>query len=131
MSRSPGGPFFDPRPPCPFNRIFVPVSTPVGTVIDTFFRVPPSPVPAQVGHRSVGTCPRPRHTGHGRFTANPPWPNEITPRPLHSGQVLSCAPGAAPVPWHVPYSSLTSRSIGTLPPRAAVRNGMSRFASTV
>jgi len=29
----------------------------------------------------------PRQTGHGRFTANPPWPNEITPRPLHGAEI--------------------------------------------
>ena len=36
------------------------------------------------------------HMGHGRFTAKPPWPNEITPRPEHSGQTFTVAPGAAP-----------------------------------
>src|SRR5215207_8149801 len=125
MSRSPGGPFFVPLPPCPLRRILVPVSTPVGTVIETFFRVRTSPAPAHVGHLSVGTCPRPRHTGQGRFTAKPPWPKLIVPRPLHSSQVTSLAPGAAPVPWQVPHSSFRSSSTGTLPPSAAVRNGIS------
>ena len=67
-------------------------------VIITRFRSRTSPEPAHVGHRSVGICPRPRHMGHGRFTAKPPCPNETTPRPLHSGHVLSDAPGAAPLP---------------------------------
>src|SRR5215212_10106003 len=98
MRRSPGGPSDDPLPPCPFNRIFDPVSTPGGTVIRTFFRVLTSPLPLHVGHGCEGTCPLPRHIGHGRLTANPPWPHDTTPRPEHSGHVFIVAPGAAPLP---------------------------------
>src|SRR5215207_7889481 len=98
MRRSPGGPFADPFPPCPFSLIFDPVSTPAGTFIRTFFRARTSPAPLHVGHTCDGTCPRPRHTGHGRLTANPPCPNDTTPRPEHSGQVFIVAPGAPPEP---------------------------------
>src|SRR3954469_11665548 len=98
MMRSPGWPSREPRPPCPLSRVLVPLSTPGGTVIITFFRALTSPEPLQVGHRSEGTCPRPRHIGQGRCTANPPCPKEIVPRPLHSGHVWIFAPGAAPDP---------------------------------
>ena len=69
---APGGPLPDPFPPCPLRRIFVPVSAPAGTAISTFLRVRTSPAPLQVGQRSLGTCPRPMHMGHGRLTAKPP-----------------------------------------------------------
>src|SRR5688572_508346 len=131
MSRSPGGAPADPRPPCPLSRIFVPVSEPGGTEIMTFFRLRSSPAPLHFGQRSDGICPRPRHIGHGRLTAKPPWPNEITPRPLHSGHTLSVAPGAAPLPLHTSHSSLTSSSTDTLSPTAATRNGTSSVVSTV
>src|SRR6059058_4081721 len=99
-------------------RIFVPVSTPGGAVIDIFFRTRTSPDPEHVGQRSLGTVPLPKHIGHGRCTAKPPWPNEIVPRPEHSGHVVILAPGAAPDPRQVAHSSLTSSSMGTLPPSA-------------
>src|SRR5579863_10498351 len=102
---SPGAPPRTPRPPCPFKRIFDPESTPDGTVMFTFFRLRCSPDPPHVGHFSDGTVPLPRHIGHGLFTAKPPCPNEIVPRPPHSGQVRIFAPGAAPLPWHVTHSS--------------------------
>src|SRR5918911_540448 len=97
----------------------------------TVRRARTSPEPPQVGQRSDGTCPRPRHIGHGRLTAKPPCPKEIIPRPLHSGQVLKVAPGAAPFPWHVGHSSFTSRLMGTFPPSAATRNGISTVVSTL
>ena len=37
-----------------------------GTVIITFFFERTSPDPPQVGQRSLGTVPFPRHIGHGR-----------------------------------------------------------------
>src|SRR3972149_7661950 len=86
MTMSPGGPPRCPRPPCPFSRIFDPVSTPEGTVMMTFFLLRFSPAPPHAGHRTLGTPPLPRHIGHGRFTANPPWPNEIVPRPPHRSE---------------------------------------------
>src|SRR5690606_17485642 len=128
--RSPGGAPRPPRPPCPLSRILDPESTPGGTVMSTFFFVRTSPAPPQVGHGSDGMLPRPRHMGHGRLTAKPPCPNEITPRPLHSGQVREMLPGAAPLPLQVAHSSVTSSSTGTLPPRAATRNGISSVVST-
>src|SRR5690242_6122325 len=82
-----------------------------------------SPDPPQVGQRCAGTLPRPRHTGQGRVTANPPWPNEIVPRPLHSGQVEKVVPGAPPEPLHVGHTSGSVSVTGTLPPSAATRNG--------
>src|SRR5215208_6774842 len=131
MITSPGGPPFMPRPPCPLRRMREPESVPGGTVIMTRLRVRTSPAPLHVGHRSLGIWPRPRHIGQGRVTANPPWPNEIVPLPLHSGQVRKVAPGAPPLPWHVGHSSVTSRSTGTLPPVTAVRNGISSVLSTL
>src|SRR5690606_27378306 len=101
-----------------------------GTVMSTFRLVRTSPAPEHVGHGSLGMVPRPRHIGHGRFTAKPPCPKEITPRPSHSGQVRDVLPGAPPEPLHVEHSSVTSSSTGTLPPRAAVRNGISSVVST-
>src|SRR5213078_926201 len=106
------------------KRSFVPSSVPAGTVITRRFSTRTSPLPPQVWHRSEGTRPLPRHTGHGRFTAKPPCPNEITPRPRHSGQVDSVAPGAAPLPLQVGHTSAIGSVTGTLPPRAATRNGI-------
>src|SRR5437879_230790 len=83
-----------------------------------------SPAPWQVAHRSEGTRPLPRHTGHGRLTAKPPCPKEIVPRPLHSGQTEMVAPGAAPSPPHVGHTAAIGSVTGTLPPSAATRNGM-------
>src|SRR5579862_5571856 len=127
---SPAGPPSEPFPPCPLSRTLLPVSVPAGTVISTFLRLRTSPMPLHVGHRCDGTRPRPRHTGHVRVTANPPCPRDTTPRPLHSEQILNVAPGAPPEPWHVGHGSVTSRSIGTLPPSTAVRNGTSTSVST-
>src|SRR5437762_4054620 len=110
--------------PCPRRRSLVPSSVPAGTVITRRFSTRTSPLPPQVWHRSEGTRPLPRHTGHGRFTANPPCPNEITPRPRHSGHVDSVAPGAAPLPLQVGHTSAIGNVTGTLPPRAATRNGI-------
>src|SRR6185437_9917517 len=98
MIRSPGGPPSLPRPPCPASRTRVPVSVPDGTVMFSVLRVRTSPAPLHVGQVFDGTCPRPRHIGHGRFTAKPPCPNDIVPRPLHSGHVFHVAPGAPPLP---------------------------------
>src|SRR5215208_3382486 len=123
ISRSPAGPPFAPRPPCPLRRTFVPDSAPAGTVMSTFFRARTSPAPLHEGHGSLGRTPRPRHIGHGRLTAKPPWPNETVPRPLHSGHGLLVEPGLPPLPWQVGHSSVTSSSNGTLPPCAATRNG--------
>src|SRR5882762_10864131 len=83
-----------------------------------------SPAPWQVGQRCDGTVPFPRQTGHGRLTAKPPCPNETVPRPLHSGHVLTVAPFAAPLPPHVGQTSGIESVIGTVPPSAAVRNGI-------
>src|SRR3990172_12939658 len=89
--------------PCPLRRSLVPSSVPGGTVITSRFSTVTSPLPLQVGHRLEGTFPLPRHTGHGRCTANPPCPNEIVPRPLHSVHVETVAPGAgAPPPPPAP-----------------------------
>src|SRR6266850_4639302 len=98
MIRSPGGPLREPCPPCPRKRIFIPVSVPSGTVTAILRRARTSPDPPQLWHRSLGICPRPRHWGHGRCTANPPCPNEIVPRPPHSGHVCILEPGAPPLP---------------------------------
>src|SRR5690242_10977554 len=89
-----------------------------------------SPAPRQVGQRCDGTLPRPRHTGHGRVTAKPPWPKEIVPRPRHSGQVENVAPGAPPDPWHVGHSSGNVSTTGTFPPSAATRKGIETIVST-
>ncbi len=116
--------------PCPLSRTRVPVSVAGGTVTSSSFWVTCSPVPAQVGHRSDGTLPRPRQTGHGRLTAKPPCPNEMVPRPLHSSQVVIVAPGAAPLPPQVGQASVIESISGILPPTAAVRNGTSTVTST-
>ena len=108
-----------------------PVSVAGGTVIDTRFSVRTSPAPRQVGHGCEGILPRPRHWGQGRFTAKPPWPNEIVPRPLHSGQVDQVAPGAPPLPPQVGQASVTGMVTVIFPPSAATRNGTSTTASTV
>src|SRR5712691_12750265 len=73
--------------------------------------------------------PLPRHIGQGRFTANPPWPNDTVPRPLHSGHVLIVAPGAAPLPPQVGHTSGIGRVIGTFPPSAATLNGIETVTS--
>ena len=101
-----------------------------GTVMATRFSVRTSPAPLQVGHGWEGTRPRPRHWGHGRFTAKPPWPNEMVPRPLHSGQVDHVAPGAPPLPLQVGHDSVTGIVTVIFPPMAATRNGTSTTASS-
>ncbi len=90
-----------------------------------------SPAPRQVGHFSEGMRPRPRHWGQGRFTAKFPWPKEMVPRPLHSGQVDQVAPGAPPLPLQVGQVSVIGRVTGTFPPSIATRNGTSTTASRV
>src|SRR6058998_793669 len=100
-----------PRPlaPWPFRRNRVPSSVPGGIVIVRCF--------------CAGTSPRPRQTGQGRCTAKPPCPNEIVPRPLHSGHVEKVVPGAPPEPLHVGQTSGSVSVTGTFPPSAATRNG--------
>src|SRR5512135_879041 len=102
----------------------VPSSVPGGTVTMIRFSTCTSPDPLHVGHGWLGTLPRPRQTGHGRFTAKPPCPKEMVPRPLHSGQVEIVAPGAAPLPPQVGQTSVIGMVIGILPPSAAMRNGI-------
>src|SRR5438093_1275746 len=89
----------------------------------------PPPQPGHVEQRSEGTVPFPRHIAHGRFTANPPWPNDTVPRPLHSGHVLIVAPGAAPLPPQVGQTSGIGRVIGIFPPSAATLNGIETVTS--
>src|SRR2546429_311290 len=120
-----------PRPlaPCPLSRSRAPSSVPAGIVIASRFSTRTSPDPWQVGHGCAGTRPRPRHTGHGRVTANPPWPNEIVPRPLHSGHVEKVVPGAPPDPLQVGHTSGSVSVTGTRPPSAATRNGIETAVS--
>ena len=92
------------------------VSVAGGTVMVTRFSVRTSPAPRQVGHGCEGILPRPRHCGQGRLTAKPPWPNEIVPRPSHSGQVDHVAPGAPPLPAQVGQASVTGMVTVILPP---------------
>src|SRR5258706_11306704 len=115
-----------PRPLGPWflRRMRAPSSTPAGMSTLIRFSTRTSPPPWQVGQRCEGTVPLPRHTGQGRFTANPPCPNDTVPRPLHSGQVLIVAPFAAPLPPHVGQTSVIANVIGTAPPSAATRNGI-------
>ena len=76
----------------------MPDSVPVGTVIITRRSVRTSPTPSQVGHGADGIFPRPRHCGQGRVTANPPWPNEMVPRPVALGTSREGGAGRAAVP---------------------------------
>src|SRR5690606_32779070 len=130
MIRSPAGAPALPFSPWPESRSFEPVSTPDGTFSRICRFSLTCPLPAQTAHGFVGTEPRPRHTGHGRVTAKPPWPNEMVPDPLHSGQVFGLLPGALPEPPHVAHESVTGTLMLTLPPRAAVSNGISTTYST-
>src|SRR5437899_5407047 len=98
-------------------------------VIASRFSTRTSPDPWQVGHGCAGTRPRPRHTGQGRVTANPPWPKEMVPRPLHSGHVENVVPGAPPDPLHVGQTSGSVSVMGTRPPSAATRNGIDTAVS--
>src|SRR5439155_5559461 len=109
--------------PWPRRRTLVPSSVPGGTVITSCFSTRTSPEPWHVPQRCDGIFPFPRHIGHGRLTAKPPWPNETVPRPLHSGQVEMVAPGAAPLPLHVGHTAAIANVMGSLPPSAATRNG--------
>src|SRR5262249_4802602 len=117
--RAPAGEPASAAPPWHRMRMRVPVSVPGGTVMFTWRSVRTSPAPWQVGHGWDGMRPRPRHWGHGRFTAKPPWPNEMVPLPLHSGQVDQVAPGAPPEPAQVGQGSVTCRVTATFPPNAA------------
>ena len=120
-----------PFAPWPRRRTRVPSSVPGGTVIISCFSTRTSPAPWQVPQRCDGMRPLPRHIGHGRLTANPPWPKETVPRPLHSGQVEIVAPGAAPLPLHVGQTSAIASVTGSLPPKAATRKGTANVVSTV
>src|SRR5215218_10270705 len=131
MTRSPGGPPGRLGCPCPRSMTLEPVSVPGGTVIEILRSVRTSPAPRHVGHFSDGIFPRPRHWGQGRLTAKLPCPNEIVPRPWHSGQVENVAPGAPPLPVHVGQVSVTGKVTGIFPPSIATRNGTSTTASRV
>src|SRR6266487_801708 len=112
-----------PRPLGPWflTRMRAPSSTPAGMSTLIRFSTRTSPPPWQVGQRCEGTVPLPRHTGQGRFTANPPCPNDTVPRPLHSGQVLIVAPFAAPLPPHLGHRQRDRH--GAAERRDAKRNG--------
>src|SRR5258706_11181889 len=107
----------------------MPSSVPGGIVTLMCFSTRTSPLPWHVPQRCEGTVPFPRHTGHGRLTANPPCPKEMVPRPLHSGHVEIVAPGAAPLPPHVGHTSDMVSVMGILPPKAATRNGIATVVS--
>src|SRR6185503_1839025 len=49
--------------------------------------------------------------------------------PLHSGQVFTVAPFAAPLPPQVGQTSGIANVMGTAPPSAAVRNGIVTLVS--
>ena len=104
-------------------------SIPGGTVTMMRLVTGTSPWPRHCGQGWLATRPRPRHCGQGRRTAKPPWPNVTSPRPLHSGQVVIVAPGAAPEPPHVGQASVTWTATATLPPSAATRSGISAVTS--
>jgi len=125
MTRSPGGPPFVPRSPCPDNLTLEPVSTPAGTETWMLRSWWIFPSPPHAPHSVSGLSPRPTHAGHGRLTANPPWPKETVPAPPHSSHFFHVVPGAPPDPPHVAHSSFMGTAIGTLPPLAATRNGTS------
>src|SRR5690606_36223961 len=61
----------------------------------------------------------------GRVTPKLPCPNVTEPEPLHSGQVMTLAPGAAPFPPHVLQLSVRGTVIGSFPPLAASSKGIS------
>src|SRR3954447_9041092 len=58
------------------------------------------PLPLQFLHGCSMTVPLPRQRGHGCESANKPCDSDLTPRPLHSGQMIGAVPGCAPVPPH-------------------------------
>ena len=58
----------------------------------------PSPEPFHVRHGFDGTWPRPRHIGHGRLAAKPPWPKGMIPRPAPPGHVRPVPTGPPAVP---------------------------------
>ena len=78
----------------------VPSLTPGGDLDRVRFVRRSRPVPWHFGHGCSITVPLPRQRGHGCESAKSPWLSTLTPRPLHSGQMIGAVPGCAPVPPH-------------------------------
>src|SRR3954449_8523749 len=69
------------------------------------------PEPLHWSHGDSITVPLPRQRGHGCESANRPWLSALTPRPLHSGQIVGDVPGFAPEPWHREHAVSSSTGI--------------------
>jgi len=66
------------------------------SVISSRIRKPDQIIqPWQFGHGFSITVPLPRQRGHGCDSAKSPWLSALTPRPLHSGQMIGAVPGCA------------------------------------
>src|SRR5436309_4423335 len=109
--KSPGGPPFTPGSHLPRRRIFVPSLTPAGIFTVYRFVLRSRPEPWQRGHGSSITVPLPRQRGHGVDSPKSPWLSILTPRPLHSGQIVGVVPGFAPEPPHSRQAVSTSTGI--------------------
>src|SRR6266566_762026 len=128
--RSPAGPPRSPGAPLPLSLIRWPSLTPAGMRAWIVRVLIARPLPAQAGHGSSTTSPRPRHSLHGSEMPKPPRFLLAWPVPSQDGQTLGTVPDFAPVPWQVGQGlSPVSRS-GTVTPSTASPNDSVASVST-
>ncbi len=116
-----------PASPSPLSRIRSSWSTPAGIFTDSVLCFLIRPAPWQVGHGSGTTLPVPWHCGQVCWIEKKPCDTRTSPRPWQVGQVCGFVPGFAPLPWHVPHSSIVGMRIFTSVPRAASSSDNSRL----
>src|ERR1700751_499072 len=120
--RSPFGPPCAPGSPFPLRRIFVPSLTP-GLILTVYVRSRRSrPEPLHFAQGCSITVPLPRQRGQGWDRAKRPWLSDVTPRPLHSGQITGAVPGCAPVPPHSGHATVSSTGTLASAPRSDSSN---------
>mmetsp|Transcript_24806 Transcript_24806/g.72706 ORF Transcript_24806/g.72706 Transcript_24806/m.72706 type:complete len:262 (+) Transcript_24806:621-1406(+) len=128
--RSPDGPPLGPASPSPRTRSRLPSSTPGGIVIVICLLFFCTPLPSHVPQYFSTTLPEPPHVGHRACCCILPrivcTVCVITPRPPHCGHVVTDAPGATPLPVHVPQVSRCVMRIFFWPPKRAVLKSISR-----
>ncbi len=88
------------------------------------------PEPWHFEHGCSITVPLPRQRGHGCDSANRPCDSEMTPRPLHSGQMTGAVPGSAPVPPHFEHATVSSTGTFASAPRSESSNERRTSVST-
>mmetsp|Transcript_33228 Transcript_33228/g.84680 ORF Transcript_33228/g.84680 Transcript_33228/m.84680 type:complete len:258 (+) Transcript_33228:446-1219(+) len=128
--RSPGGPPLAPASPSPRTRSRLESSTPGGMVIVSCLLFLFTPLPSHEPQYFSTTEPVPPHVGQRTCCCILPRMVDttctVTPRPPHVLHVLTEAPGATPLPVHVPHVSRCVIRIFFSPPKRAVWKSISR-----